>query len=56
MKIISFPPDDAALREKLRRLIDAVDAMSRETPADDFGRRFMHLLKENGLDHDVSKN
>ena len=56
MKIISFPPDDAALHEKLRRLIEAVDAMSGETPTDDFGRRFMLLLKANGLDQDVSKN
>jgi hypothetical protein len=56
MKIISFPADDAALREKLRRLIEAVDAAYGDKPADDFGRRFMLLLKENGLDQDVSKN
>jgi hypothetical protein len=54
MKIISFPADDAALREKLTRLIKAVDAECGDKPAD-FGRRFMLLLKENGLDQVVSK-
>jgi hypothetical protein len=56
MKIISFPADDAALREKLRRLIEAVDAVCGDKNADDFSRRFKLLLKENGLDQDVSKN